>query len=604
MTTLGTCIPANPDISGIGVRIAIYAQNLLSFVPAVWALWDRKVSEYELESVETQSTTILITAFAILIMAMAEAWSGLSNFHASIVLSLSWMNNTNTFTYFLLYVQRKSRPEEGGLMDLAAWIKHLRKKFLETPHVTSRDPDKQTPSFIKDEHGRRDKESEKSDGHKHKSPIRAILNKIVLVLGTFHLSLMASLGIWLWSNPGSFGISMPCSTGQPSTVLLGQPIALESNGLHAWSLVIYSLFLAPGLNLVLPLGLFLGLFLAYQAYHRQQGSDKSPPIYFHPSIVPTVVGLVLLLLINLIFLIDIELALRDNRRLQASGESAWTFGQILALLLLVLPLRDLAETISQRREQKHKEELARHDTEALRSSIRDEVQTDAILDLIKKGADVNIRANDGCNYATALQLASSRSDLASVTAILNFGADSNILGGKCTTALNAAIQAGHIENVKMLLVMRANPNIEGGPFGTALQGAMSLKRWDIVQVLLENGAAPKTSISRDVLCKAVDAWEIHVVDLLLHVGGDPNACSDNNRTLLCIAAERGNSGMVELLVDRGAKINAQDASGTPLAVAASRGHMQIVEILLNKGADVNAEGGMYGTALQTAVVHQ
>ncbi|KAJ7626701.1 hypothetical protein B0H17DRAFT_911274, partial [Mycena rosella] len=82
-------------------RLAIYAQNVLSFIPAVWALWDRNVSEYELESVETQSTTILITAFAILISAMVEARTvGLSNFHASIVLSLSWMNNTNTFIYF------------------------------------------------------------------------------------------------------------------------------------------------------------------------------------------------------------------------------------------------------------------------------------------------------------------------------------------------------------------------------------------------------------------------------------------------------------------------------------------------------------------------
>jgi 5'-deoxynucleotidase YfbR-like HD superfamily hydrolase len=28
-------IPADPDISGIGVRAAIYLQNLLSFIPAV-----------------------------------------------------------------------------------------------------------------------------------------------------------------------------------------------------------------------------------------------------------------------------------------------------------------------------------------------------------------------------------------------------------------------------------------------------------------------------------------------------------------------------------------------------------------------------------------
>jgi hypothetical protein len=83
-----SCIASDPDISGIGVRAAVYIQNLLSFIPAIWALWDGKVTAYELESVETQSTTILITAFAILISAMVQGRTlGLSNFHASILLT-------------------------------------------------------------------------------------------------------------------------------------------------------------------------------------------------------------------------------------------------------------------------------------------------------------------------------------------------------------------------------------------------------------------------------------------------------------------------------------------------------------------------------------
>ncbi|KAJ7661000.1 hypothetical protein B0H17DRAFT_953974, partial [Mycena rosella] len=127
-----------PDISGIGVRVAIYAQNLLSFIPAVWALWDRKVSDYELESVETQSTTIPVTAFAILIFAVVEARTvGLSNFHASIVLSLSRMSNKNTFIYFLLYVQHKS--QEQTKMDLASWIKLVSQRLWVLPPVKSTD---------------------------------------------------------------------------------------------------------------------------------------------------------------------------------------------------------------------------------------------------------------------------------------------------------------------------------------------------------------------------------------------------------------------------------------------------------------------------------
>ncbi|KAF9461082.1 hypothetical protein BDZ94DRAFT_1168432, partial [Collybia nuda] len=99
------CLPANPDVSGIGVRAAIYTQNLLSFVPAFYALADGKVTIDELDSIEVQSSTILITALAILVSAIIEGLTNkLSNVHAAIILNLSWMNNTNLFIYLLLYL--------------------------------------------------------------------------------------------------------------------------------------------------------------------------------------------------------------------------------------------------------------------------------------------------------------------------------------------------------------------------------------------------------------------------------------------------------------------------------------------------------------------
>ncbi|KAF8902786.1 hypothetical protein CPB84DRAFT_1657216, partial [Gymnopilus junonius] len=100
---------SNPDISGIGVRTSIYAQNLLSFIPAIFALRD-EVTIITLENLETQSTTILITAFAILLSTVVQVFTkGVSNFHATIILNLSWMNNTNLFIYFLLYVYHRDQ---------------------------------------------------------------------------------------------------------------------------------------------------------------------------------------------------------------------------------------------------------------------------------------------------------------------------------------------------------------------------------------------------------------------------------------------------------------------------------------------------------------
>ncbi|KAJ7052920.1 hypothetical protein C8F01DRAFT_955061, partial [Mycena amicta] len=98
------------DISGIGVRSATYAQNLLSFVPAIVALFDDgKITDKEREFIQDQSTNILLTAFGLLLSAIIQAKtsSGLDNYHVALVLNLSWMNNTNTFIYLLLLLHRK-----------------------------------------------------------------------------------------------------------------------------------------------------------------------------------------------------------------------------------------------------------------------------------------------------------------------------------------------------------------------------------------------------------------------------------------------------------------------------------------------------------------
>ncbi|KAJ7865459.1 hypothetical protein B0H14DRAFT_2279256, partial [Mycena olivaceomarginata] len=96
------------DISGIGVRVATYVPNFLTFIPTLFALSDLKVSRSELVTIETQSTTILVTAFALLFAAIIGAHTGaIDNYHTAVVLNLSWMNNTNTFVYMLLLLHRR-----------------------------------------------------------------------------------------------------------------------------------------------------------------------------------------------------------------------------------------------------------------------------------------------------------------------------------------------------------------------------------------------------------------------------------------------------------------------------------------------------------------
>ncbi|KAF6742763.1 hypothetical protein DFP72DRAFT_1022107 [Ephemerocybe angulata] len=134
----GPCIiPGNPDIAGIGVRIAIYVQNLLCFLPAFWALFDGKVTQGELDAAETQATTNLVLAFAILISSIVQAQTlGLTNYDASIILNMSWLNNTNAFIYFLLYIQHKSQMGIRGRVEpnWRAWVQHVRELAISVIH--------------------------------------------------------------------------------------------------------------------------------------------------------------------------------------------------------------------------------------------------------------------------------------------------------------------------------------------------------------------------------------------------------------------------------------------------------------------------------------
>lgn len=170
---------------------------------------------------------------------------------------------------------------------------------------------------------------------------------------------MATIGIWLWSNPPKFGFPIPCD---PSLVIVGGSVRFSSPALRICSLLMYSLLVVPGVNLLLPFLFFLTLHILYNWSRRQRPSppDEESQIghNHHPSPSATQtspncihtafldVGLVCLAIINVIFLIDIELTLSRNSHFQSREEDNWGFGQVLALLLLVVPLRDFVTSIN------------------------------------------------------------------------------------------------------------------------------------------------------------------------------------------------------------------------------------------------------------------
>jgi ankyrin repeat protein len=69
------------------------------------------------------------------------------------------------------------------------------------------------------------------------------------------------------------------------------------------------------------------------------------------------------------------------------------------------------------------------------------------------------------------------------------------------------------------------------------------------------------------------------------------------------ACSKGPDGVVKILLDGGADVNAQGGEyGNALQAASANGHVNILKILLGKGADINARSGRHGTALHAALL--
>lgn len=115
----------------------------------------------------------------------------------------------------------------------------------------------------------------------------------------------------------------------------------------------------------------------------------------------------------------------------------------------------------------------------------------AVRDLISKGANVNfvIRVRPSPFEGTALIHAVYNGDIKLVQFLLDNGADVNIADDKYgATALMYAVGGGHIEIVKLLIEKKADVNLKDKEGYTALYAAKVKGNSEIVRLLKEAGA--------------------------------------------------------------------------------------------------------------------
>ncbi|KAJ6521474.1 hypothetical protein DFH09DRAFT_215646 [Mycena vulgaris] len=90
-----------------------------------------------------------------------------------------------------------------------------------------------------------------------------------------------------------------------------------------------------------------------------------------------------------------------------------------------------------------------------------------------------------------------------------------------------------------------------------------------------------------------------LIDSGIHPDMAPWYAGEKFTSALQAACTRGHTGIIRLLLDRGASLKFHPFA-TPLQIAARFGHKQAVSLLILHGADVNAEAGTHGTALFAA----
>ncbi|KAI5838542.1 ankyrin repeat-containing domain protein [Morchella snyderi] len=257
-----------------------------------------------------------------------------------------------------------------------------------------------------------------------------------------------------------------------------------------------------------------------------------------------------------------------------------------------------------------------------------------VLRLLKTGVKPDERGENE-PYWAALHHAALHGHLEIVNILLKFGADPNIPREDASgspnhesgtvTALHLAAYCGHIDIVRALIEHGADVNAYGTWWNTPLHAAITtiyddkrkfypyvnddVRSWDkrarkateqelyeIANILLQNGAQVnrylfnKTPLLCAILRQAEKGTDLALIKLLLDAGANICAprCDWNNTTPLHSAVVWKQPGVVELLLQAGADVNARLRSNgaTPLFLST---HRAVTEILRQYGAEDEEE---------------
>ncbi|KAK7464882.1 hypothetical protein VKT23_006091 [Stygiomarasmius scandens] len=261
-------ISSNPDIDGLGIRLATYLQILIgTFTLAI-------SPENGIDS----WWAVIITSLGLQIAAVADHQE-LSLYHALVV---TWMS----FPVFIM----------SFYYGFMAWGKRMRSEIM---------------------------------------------------IGTvLHMTLYPAFCLWVWGSVHSFGPETQCND-QVKFALFAM---LRPTGwvrylvlyiVGIWAFAVSALWIS-----VTSLSIFL-LIAKYNPSLRQWWASTPTPTWKHtPSLNMTAAVLTSLNLVSLLLaIIMIERMVKENSDIVEGGSDEWTFGQIIAMILVAAPLLTLVKIV-------------------------------------------------------------------------------------------------------------------------------------------------------------------------------------------------------------------------------------------------------------------
>ena len=257
--------------------------------------------------------------------------------------------------------------------------------------------------------------------------------------------------------------------------------------------------------------------------------------------------------------------------------------------------------------QEEKKELTPEEKEKLNEKLHDAIKkgqgSGVIRSLLKRGADINAKNNQG---STPLWNALYLNKTDEAKALIEAGANVNEQDDVGRVFVLEAVARGHEDVVDLAIKKGADINAKGPKGETPLMRAISVRKLPMVEYLIKKNADVNATNDMGQSCMWL-AWS-HVrsnstiVKALIEAGADLNAKSPNGGILIIDAVDSGLESIVDMMVKKEVDVNATDGKGqTALMHAVYRNKTRIAEILLSaQGINVNLRDDRGGTALSRA----